>query len=117
MYSAKHWTREAVSRLKGEYDLQTLRQEATWVRDYKVAQWCDATLADMISRQAASKASRERSTAKRREERAAKALSEQNRLDRGLVPEVRGVIAHERLQECGVVDVSEHGRTFWVRKA
>lgn len=116
MYGAKHWTQDAVLRMRREYDLRALRTEAQWVRDYKVASWCDTALAMLVANEAASKELRKQRNAKLRERQAAKALAERNRLANGLVPELRDVSAHERLAECGVVDVCEHKRAFWVRK-
>ena len=117
MYSAKHWTQDAILRMGREYDLRVLRNEAAWVRDYKVADWCDAALASLVAKEVARKAAKEQRNANMRKRQQRQALVERERLASGLIPEVRDVIAHERMKECGLVDVREHKRAVWVRKA
>lgn len=110
MYERKLWTRDAVLRMR-ESDVPFLRQEARWVKDDQVVQWCDEALAEVVSRQEARRVKAQA----RRERQAAKQRAHNRRVADGLVPCLIDVSSYERQGETCIVEVSDYQRIAWVR--
>lgn len=113
MYNSRLWTRDSVHRLKRDFDVKYLKQQAKAVNDWNVVKWCDEVIAETISKESERKLLNE----SRRVRQHLKAAIKAAKLENGLVPEERDIAEHLRNVESGLTLVSEFRRTYWTRKS
>ena len=110
LYTKTQWSQEKVSKLR-QQDVPFLKQEASWAQDYKVVQWCDEALAAVVAKEELKKFKKQ----ERKARQAKKAAEVKAKVESGLVPVKLDVRAYQQERDCGLVDVSESVKTYWVR--